>query len=705
MRFSRVLRRRRALAPTVLVATLYTTLVGSPLPASATPGVRSTVVPVTLTPGHVTPLELPWRANLVAIEFIGQAAPAPISVAVDGVWYRLAVEADHAPDRREAVRAKAGTFTDPIWIGTSRTLALRLAGVQSRRIRVHAINSRGDSSVAPAPLRILGAVWRSLTMPRAGEAAAPSPSIISRASWGANESWSSDRPGSAGQLKAIVVHHTDSANRHAKSDVPAIIRGIYRYHTATRGWSDIGYNFLIDRWGRVFEGRAGGIANNVIGAHARDHNVGSAGIAMIGTFSDSLPPRAARQALTRLVAWKADIGHIPINGSVVLGDGGHAHQRVMGHRNANPTACPGSKLYAYLKWLRIGADRIGHPKIELPLATTSILRPDGDGRDEVWELTARFTREVDWRVQIRNAGGAVVAAMTGHGTRLLTAKGDGVTWNGRIAGVVAPTGIYTWTVTAQQGASLVATPATGRLFLVADHPDGTLLRDASGMYRVQDGTAEPVSRLAALTTFPTRHAVWTGPAERARYARGTSAPIRDGALLRAADGIVYLYDAPWFRPFDDPATFEAYGYSDDAIIPMVVADGPPTVYPTPITLGPTHPSGTVVRETLLAGGWRYWYLEDGLRRELSSLAVASRVRTVEIVDALPEDLLLPAASWMPALDGALTSSSGARWLLDGGQRRRFSSLESFSAYGFRDAMLLFATASEVNAYPTGTPIG
>lgn len=95
-----------------------------------------------------------------------------------------------------------------------------------------------------------------------------------------------------------------SRNDYARADVPALIRGMYSYHTRNLGWSDLAYNFLVDRFGRVWEGRAGGVARRVRGAHTLGFNATSAGIAVIGNFDIGSPGRRTTDAVARIAAWK-----------------------------------------------------------------------------------------------------------------------------------------------------------------------------------------------------------------------------------------------------------------------------------------------------------------------------------------------------------------------------------------------------------------
>ena len=106
------------------------------------------------------------------------------------------------------------------------------------------------------------------------------------------------------------MHHTAGTNAYSPSQSAAIVRGIEIYHVKGNGWNDIGYNFLVDKYGQVFEGRYGGADKNVIGAHAEGFNTGSFGVAVLGTYTSSAPPAAAQTALANLIAWRLDIAHV-----------------------------------------------------------------------------------------------------------------------------------------------------------------------------------------------------------------------------------------------------------------------------------------------------------------------------------------------------------------------------------------------------------
>lgn len=123
----------------------------------------------------------------------------------------------------------------------------------------------------------------------------PRPRIVTRRGWGANENLRERGFVYTKKVKAAFVHHTASGNKYSCSQVPSLIRGIYRYHVVSSGWRDIGYNFLVDKCGNIYEGRAGGVAKAVKGAHTLGFNTNSMGIAVLGNFAGDEAARRRAQ--------------------------------------------------------------------------------------------------------------------------------------------------------------------------------------------------------------------------------------------------------------------------------------------------------------------------------------------------------------------------------------------------------------------------
>jgi hypothetical protein len=142
--------------------------------------------------------------------------------------------------------------------------------------------------------------------------------------------------------------------------VPAILRGIYAYHTQSRGWSDVGYNFLVDRFGRVWEGRYGGISRPVVGAHTLNFNENSFAMSAIGNFDVAEPTVAMVRAYARLIAWKLSLHGVAANRPATVA-GVRFPSAINGHRDAAATACPGQYLYAKLPRIRQRAGDLQRP--------------------------------------------------------------------------------------------------------------------------------------------------------------------------------------------------------------------------------------------------------------------------------------------------------------------------------------------------------
>jgi hypothetical protein len=179
----------------------------------------------------------------------------------------------------------------------------------------------------------------------------PKPVIYSRAQWGADERLRDKGSLRYFEVHAGFVHHTVNANDYSRAEVPGILRSIYAYHTQSRGWSDVGYNYLVDRFGRIWEGRAGGIDRPVVGAHTLGYNDYAFAMSAIGNFEVVQPPAAMVQAYGALMAWKLSLHGIDAS-STRQWVGSRNFQAVNGHRDAGQTACPGRYLYAKIPEIR-----------------------------------------------------------------------------------------------------------------------------------------------------------------------------------------------------------------------------------------------------------------------------------------------------------------------------------------------------------------
>ena len=329
-------------------------------------------------------------------------------------WRAAAPETEDRPDPGAPERTRAGwTVGSPWWAPGSTRLEVRTAG---RVTRVRAWFVR--SPAARVPIRQV--------------AFTGSPKIVPRSGWKADEKIVRSAPRYAPVLRFAVVHHTAGSSSYRPEESAAIVRGIELYHVKANGWNDIGYNFLVDRYGQVFEGRGGGMQRNVIGAHAAGFNSGSVGIAVLGTYSGKAPTAEAESALAKLLAWRLDVGHVdPASSAMIESAGRPAYLKaVSGHRDAGSTACPGNALYARLGQLREVALTTGLPKLYDPRLAGRLGR--------FVRFSARLSQPLAWTVTVKGPDGARVADRSG--------TGDRISWFWDSSGFKP--GRYTWTMEA-----------------------------------------------------------------------------------------------------------------------------------------------------------------------------------------------------------------------------------------------------------------
>jgi len=358
--------------------------------------------------------------------------------ALDGrwsAWRPAAPESDDRPDRgKEHSGALAGwQLGSPYWTGGAEQLQYRTVG-RVGRVRAYFVRSPGTS--APVDTRI--------------PYLANKPTIITRAQWGANEAIRRAPPSYADNVHFAIVHHTAGSNSYTASQSAAIVRAIELYHVKANGWNDIGYNFLVDKYGQIFEGRYGGMTRAVIGAHAMGFNTGSVGVALIGNYDSAPVTAAAKAALVSLLAWRLDLAHVDPLSKVVRVSAGNPRypagkaltlNAISGHRDTYPTGCPGTKLYALLPAIRAAVAKTGLPKLYNPVVTGSL---GGSVR-----FTARLSAAADWTVTVVDQNGATVGSGTGSGTAV------DWTWDATTA---PPDRQYTWTISAPD-----TRPATGAI--------------------------------------------------------------------------------------------------------------------------------------------------------------------------------------------------------------------------------------------------
>jgi hypothetical protein len=404
-------------------------------PATAFGGASLTMREVPLHGGRMLSAAAP-QFDMVGLHWRGPGTVQFRTRSLEGrwsAWQRADPEAEDLPNvgTAEARAARGWHVGNPYWTGPSDRIEYRLRGSVAR-LRAYFVRS----PEIRIPLRRV-----SLT---------GSPLLIDREAWGANEAIRRAPPNYAAALQFALVHHTAGTNSYTASQSAAIVRGIEVYHVKGNGWNDIGYNFLVDKYGQVFEGRYGGVDKPVIGAHAEGFNTGSVGVAMLGTYGSSAPPAVARTALANLLAWRLDIAHVDPKSTLTWVSGGNARfasgvpvfiRAVSGHRDTGFTTCPGAALYAQLDAIARQAESAGLPKLYAPSVRGAL---GGQVR-----FQARLSEPLPWTVTITDATGNIVASGTG--------TSQDIDWTWDAAAVLQ--GLYTWTIAAGD----TVRPAVGTL--------------------------------------------------------------------------------------------------------------------------------------------------------------------------------------------------------------------------------------------------
>jgi len=313
------------------------------------------------------------------------------------------------------------------------------------------------------------------------------PRIVSRAEWGADETWRDPVPKMGTTLLAGIVHHTASTNSYTPEEAPAQMRNLYAYFTKSLNYADMGYNFLVDKYGTIYEGRSGctyGATNcdsptmPVQGAHTAGLNENTFGISAIGNYDVLAPenPAVMVESISSLMAWKlAPYGLDPNANAYILStdtSGSSKYsagqtaitQVISGHRDVGRTVCPGRYLYPYLTDIRARVTALLVPEVRNLNVTPTLLNAAAISSVSV---TAIIPAEATWSVEVKNADSGTMVR-TSSGTQISSGTMQ-YTWNLKdTAGAVVPLGRYAITLNASVGAT--ALPATSNVVAIASVP-------------------------------------------------------------------------------------------------------------------------------------------------------------------------------------------------------------------------------------------
>ncbi len=474
---------RRTTLVGMLVYTVIATVYALPAAATVQPAITTVDVAAPqlrsarLASRGAQPLTVPnprRDARMVAIEWSGSASELELRVRRSRTgrwsgWMRHEDVRSEGPDSagpegRRADRRRRGDRRHrsalPAWTGEFSRVQIRIPhrGETATAVRLVLI---APPETDPPRLGRHFPIRARQSRAAAQRTGPPRPTIISRATWGADESIVRETPVIAETLRGAVVHHTVNSNSYSREQADDLIRGIQLYHVRTQGWNDIGYNFLVDRFGRVYEGRGGGTTRNVIGAHTGGFNTGTTGIAILGTHTSARPSSAARRAVTRLISWRLDLAHVRPSGTMTLTSAGNdshpagervTRRAVVGHRDLFPSSCPGSAAWSRLPRWRRTAWISGAPKLADIAARPTVA---ADGSLTAFSLRGSTNRRMTSTLTLtRESTGATVWTATSRARSLNFTMPPAVTG--------LPAWDVIWTLSGRTSTGR-ATPATGRM--------------------------------------------------------------------------------------------------------------------------------------------------------------------------------------------------------------------------------------------------
>ncbi|MEX2276149.1 MAG: peptidoglycan recognition protein [Actinomycetota bacterium] len=344
-----------------------------------------------------------------------QAATSRGRTTTFGRTYRL--DAESGPDPGSAEYRRGSAASTMLWTGGSRCARVRLdlgRRTSISDLQIHFLNTSGsaegprtgpaniDPAAVPAPDRALAT----------GAARTSSPRLITRQQWGARPGLMNCEPDVADEVRAGFVHHTAGTNHYSRNQTDDIIRSIYAYHTRGQGWCDIAYNFLVDKYGRAYEGRSGGVTEPVVGAAQQGFNTRAFSVSLLGTFTRTRPSPKMQQALRRVLAWRLDVAHVNPKGRGLLVSAGGSNTRfragtevnvpaIVPHRFTGYTDCPGAKVVNRLREIRRKVARMGLPKIYKPTVEPAVVKLGSNPL----RIRAAGSQSLRWDVSVHEADG------------------------------------------------------------------------------------------------------------------------------------------------------------------------------------------------------------------------------------------------------------------------------------------------------------
>lgn len=545
--------------------------------------------------GGAVVIRAPTMFTMVGITYRGHPVDFEIRTrdsSTWSAWTHLDTETAEGPDPGSVESRSGRRATLLNWTGPAREIQVRpeSPGAAISDARIHFLDATGR---ALGPIRRLAA-WLKPGGSTAAHAAAR-PGIVTRAQWGADENLRSqcDSPVYNPELKGAFVHHTAhtaDGNNYSPSDSPAIIRSIYYYHVKANGFCDIGYNFLVDRFGTIFEGRYGGMDRAVRGAHARGFNTGTTGIALIGNFVDASPSAAGADSLVRLIGWKFNLHRVNPRALVTYTSAGSDKYpegtlvtlpTISGHKDVAATACPG-RLYDALPEIR--------GRVVFEILDGSLVKGSGPA---VYLIENKARRPLPspgvleshfrWNEIINFADTDLhlypESSALGYRDGSLIHTPDGTVWivsDGKRRGFTSAeafTGLgYSWSniKPVAWGEATLHPEGLSIASSTGPHPDGTLVKGTGDtVWWLDDLKKRPISSAGIFESrFRWEEIVNISDVELASYPLGNLIGYRDGTLIGTPDTAVWVISNGARRGFASASVFTGLGYSWSNIRPV-----------------------------------------------------------------------------------------------------------------------------------------
>lgn len=397
-----------AIAATVVLVSAVADLTrdhGAPPAARPTHDTKLAEQPLVGLGGGVTVREVTQETPFSLVALTGDLAGTSTRVRAKhpdgswGPWYQTEYETaapDNGPPAGESAPPPGPTegprSTDPVFVGTTTTVQIAVTRPLDAAATVAApaaapVNDLGyrpasreqpfgqniSAILISPPQAPVTTQW---TPPAGVVMPGQAPPIISREEWGADESLRCGSPQYDNGIRAAVIHHTAGSNDYSPLESAGIVKAIYTYHSKTLGWCDIAYNALVDKYGQVFEGSAGGLTKAVEGFHTGGFNRNTWGVAMIGNFDDVPPTPLQLRSVGRLLGWRLGLDGVDPKGTVTLESAGSHYTTypagavatlptIFTHRDVGNTDCPGNAAYALMDEIRDIASHFNDPPEEL----------------------------------------------------------------------------------------------------------------------------------------------------------------------------------------------------------------------------------------------------------------------------------------------------------------------------------------------------